>query len=165
VTKTGENSMPKVSVDPVYEVNAVIPTDLISDLLKLLRRNGGQLLRIVSHDDSKPPIKHHGKVPAHEVVIDALRSLPGSAKELHRMDLRAALESSGHSPSSVGPICSMLRKQGRVISSRRGFWQLRQARPSPAAVPVIEEGQRLLRRKTKLTPASSSSSSGLATTG
>ena len=104
-----------------YEVNAVIPPDLITPLLELLSKRGGHLIRMVSHEDRPPPRKH-GKSPAHEVILLALKDEAG---ELHRADLRKALEHSGHSPASVGPICSMLQKQGRVFSPRRGFWQIR----------------------------------------
>jgi hypothetical protein len=106
---------------PIYEVNAVIPTDLISPLLELLQKKGGHLIRMTSHD-GRPPPRKHGKEPAHQVILSHLQEEDG---ELHRADLRKALEASGHSPSSVGPICSMLQKQGRVFSPRRGFWQLR----------------------------------------
>ena len=104
-----------------YEVNAVIPNTLISPLLELLRKNGGHLVRMTSHEDRPLPRKH-GKQPAHEIILKSLKEEDG---EIHRADLRKALENSGHSPSSVGPICSMLQKQGRVFSPRRGFWQIR----------------------------------------
>jgi hypothetical protein len=106
----------------IYEVSAVIPPHLISPLLELLQKKGGQLLRMTNHNANRPEPRKHGKEPAHEVILSQLLKEDG---ELHRTDLRKALEASGHSPQSVGPICSMLQKQGRVFSPRRGFWQLR----------------------------------------
>lgn len=105
----------------IYEVNAVIPTDLISPLLQLLQKNGGHLIRMTSHDE-RPPVRKHRQLPAHEVILTTLKEENGQA---HRQDLRRALEASGHSPASVGPICSLLQKQGKVMSPRRGFWQIR----------------------------------------
>ena len=94
-----------------YEVNAVIPSDLISPLLELLSRKGGHLIRMTSHEDRTIP-RPHNKVAAHEVILEALRE---EDDETHRADLRKALERSGHSPASVGPICTMLQKQGKVF--------------------------------------------------
>ena len=117
-----------------YQVNAVVPPDLISPLLELLQTRGGHLVQMTSHLDSPPyprkngvgrkrkPSKLGKHVTAHEVILMTLKDEDG---ELHRADLRKALQTSGHSPASVGPICSMLQKKGRVFSPRRGFWQIR----------------------------------------
>lgn len=105
-----------------YEVNAVVPPSLVPSLLTLLQRHGGQFVRMVPHQNGHSIPRKPGKVTAREAILAALQANDG---EVHRENLRKVLEASGHSPASVGPTCSMLQKQNRVFSPRRGFWQIR----------------------------------------
>jgi hypothetical protein len=114
MTKTDDNST-------FYEVNATIPPELVAPLLHMLQKSGGHLVRVTSTRD-RPVVRRSGKQPAREVVVAALRE---AGAETYRGELRRALELNGHSPASVGPICTMLQKDGRIFSPRRGFWQMR----------------------------------------
>ena len=106
-----------------YEVNAVVPPNLITPLLELLQKNGGQLVHMISQQPAKAARPAaYGKGTAPDIILNKLEKVKGA---LHRADLRKVLEEGGRSPASVGPICSMLQKQGRVFSPRRGFWQIR----------------------------------------
>ena len=97
-----------------YELSAVVPTKLIPPLLELL---AGHSVRIHSQASGLP----HEKPTGREVILTTLRLADG---ELYRGELRKALAASGHTPSSVGPLCTALQQEGRISSPRRGFWQL-----------------------------------------
>ena len=94
-----------------YELNAVVPPNLIPPLLELL---DGHSVRIHSYVKKEKP-------SGREVILAALREAAG---ELYRGDLRKALKASGHATTSVGPLCTALQQEGRISSPRRGFWQL-----------------------------------------
>lgn len=105
---------------PTYVVNVVVPTDLVGTLLRLVEENGGYLERMVSHGENG-----NGKLPSpetgRETIIQTLQEHEG---DLHRKELKTALAAQGYAPASVGPLCTALRKEGKITSPRRGFWQL-----------------------------------------
>ena len=114
--------MSKLNENPtLYELNATIPPELVAPLLHMLHKSGGHSFRITSASD-RPVVRRNGKQPAREVVVAALKQ---AGSETYRGELRRALELNGHSPASVGPICTLLQKDGRIFSPRRGFWQVR----------------------------------------
>jgi hypothetical protein len=111
-----------------YEISAVIPPEMIAPLLEMLQKTGGHLvhMRSSSKPKAKPSkvklLRPYGKETAPGIILALLAK---KNSELYRGDLRKALENSGHAPNSVGPICTMLQKQGRIFSPRRGFWQVK----------------------------------------
>ncbi|HEX6825421.1 MAG TPA: hypothetical protein VF077_03810 [Nitrospiraceae bacterium] len=111
----------KLNGNPGYEVNAVIPFKLFEPLMHMLKMNGGHLIK-VAMTGNRLAVPRKGRTPAREIILDTLRR---TGSELYRGDLREALELSGHSPASVGPLCTLLQQEGRIFSPRRGFWQLR----------------------------------------
>jgi hypothetical protein len=104
-----------------YELNAVIPGDLVAPLLAMLQQHGGQVLRMMTAS-KRHVVRRKNRSPARDIILDTLEQ---SGRETPRSDLQLALELNGHSPASVGPICSILQQERRVFSPRRGFWQVR----------------------------------------
>jgi hypothetical protein len=113
MTKSNANST-------FYEVNATVPPELVAPLLHMLQKAGGHLVQVTGGE--RQVVRRVGKQPAREVIMTTLQD---AGAELYRGELRRALEVSGHSPNSVGPLCTVLQKDGRIFSPRRGFWQIR----------------------------------------
>jgi hypothetical protein len=110
-------------ITSIYKISATIPANLISPLLELLRKKGGHVTRMSSRTavQARQSSLLYKPGSAADTLLTQLRE----EKELHSTALRKAFEAKGFSPHSVGPICHMLQRHGRVYSPRRGFWRLR----------------------------------------
>jgi hypothetical protein len=117
-------------MDEKLDLNVRIPASRVTEILKTLMRMNGELLQLTRHNGidegvgfPAPRRRRYPKVPAREVVLAALKG----GSEVHRQELSKALHAQGHAATSIGPITTMLKKEGKITTPRRGFWKAKKS--------------------------------------
>lgn len=108
-----------------YDLNALVSAKAASEIIKLLQAGNGKLVHLIPANGHGRSNGSNGKTLAYNgIARDLILSTLRTGKAMPRPTLVKALKAKGYSPKSIGPICTMLKRDGKIRSPRRGYWQL-----------------------------------------